>query len=72
MAVINTNELNACLARKGYSKADGARLVGVTPKTFYSWLSKGSMPTDKAEILVGELEISNPLAVFFDGKLLTA
>lgn len=46
--MINTNELNACLARKGLSKADGAKIVRVSPKTFYEWMSKGVMPTDKA------------------------
>ena len=64
--MINVRELNAYLARKDLSKADGARIVGVTPKTFYSWLRKAVMPTDKAEILIKELQIDNPVEIFFD------
>lgn len=67
--MIDVNELCACLARKGLSRADGAKIVGVSPKTFYSWLSKRSMPTDKAEILIRELNINNPIPIFFNGKL---
>ena len=68
--MINTNELNACLARKGLSKADGAKIVQVTPKTFYEWLNKRVMPTDKAEMLINALDIENPIDIFFNGELL--
>ena len=68
--MINTNELNACLARKGLSKADGAKIVQVTPKTFYEWLNKRVMPTDKAEMLIIALDIENPIDIFFNGELL--
>lgn len=67
--MINTNELNACLARKGFSKADGAKIVRVSPKTFYGWMSKGVMPTDKAEMLITALEIKKPQEIFFNGVL---
>lgn len=67
--MINTNELNACLARKGLSKADGAKIVRVSPKTFYEWMSRGVMPTDKAELLITALEIRNPQEIFFNGEL---
>ena len=67
--MINVNELVACLARKEMSKVDGAKIVGVTPKTFYSWLSKKTMPTDKCEILIKELEIKNPCEIFFSNSL---
>ena len=68
--MINVRELTACLAREGLSKADGAKMVGVSPKTFYDWLSKGVMPTDKAEILITKLKIMNPAEIFFNGVLL--
>jgi DNA-binding transcriptional regulator YiaG len=68
--MINVRELNACLAREGLSRADGAKLVGVTPKTFYEWLNKAVMPTDKAEILIQKLKIENPANIFFNGVLL--
>ena len=67
--MINTNELNACLARKGLSKVDGAKIVQVTPKTFYEWMNRGIMPTDKAEKLIVALDIKNPMEIFFNGKL---
>lgn len=68
--MINTSEIYACLARKGMSKADGAKAVGVTPKTFYNWMEKKSMPTDKAEILIDVLGISDPANIFFANKVL--
>ena len=67
--MINVNELCACLARAGKSRADGARIIGVSPKTFYKWLSRRTMPTDKAEVLIRELHIEDPARIFFDGKL---
>lgn len=67
--MINVNELNACLARNGLSKSDGAKIVKVSPKTFYSWLQQGSMPTMKAELLIRALGIENPQEIFFDGNL---
>ncbi len=68
--MIDINELNACLARKGMSKVDGASIVGVSPKTFYSWFQKGIMPTDKAEMLIDALDIQNPTEIFFCKKSL--
>ena len=67
--MINVNELNACFARKKMSKSDGARICGVSPKTFYNWIEKRAMPTDKAEMLISALGIQNPAPIFFDGKL---
>lgn len=67
--MINVNELNACFARKKLSKTDAARICGVSPKTFYNWIEKRAMPTDKAEMLISALEIHNPTLIFFDGKL---
>ena len=67
--MIDVRELYACLTRRGLSKADGAKLVGVTPKTFYDWLNKRTMPTDKAEILIVALNIDDPAKIFFDGVL---
>jgi len=67
--MINVNELNACLARKGLSKSEGAKILGITPKTFYEWLDKAVMPTDKAEILIQKLDIKEPAKIFFNGEL---
>lgn len=69
--MINVNELNACLARNGFSKAEGAKIAKVSPKTFYGWLRQGSMPTVKAELLIRGLGIENPQEIFFDGNLPT-
>ena len=69
--MINVNELHACFARKNLSKSECARICGVSPKTFYNWIEKRAMPTDKAEILISALGIQNPTPIFFDGKLPT-
>lgn len=67
--MINVDELNAYLARARMSRVQAAKAVGVTPKTFYSWMTKRSMPTEKAEILIKELNIKKPSKIFFDGEL---
>lgn len=66
--MIDTQELHACLVRKGLRKVDGAIITGVSAKTFYTWLSKGVMPTDKAELLIKALDIQNPQEIFFSPK----
>lgn len=68
--MIDVNELNVCFARKNISKSRAAEICGVSRKTFYNWLERRSMPTDKAEILISALDIKDPAAIFFDGKLL--
>ena len=67
--MINVNELNACIARKSLSKSDAARICGVSPKTFYNWIERQAMPTDKAELLISALDIQNPVTIFFNGEL---
>lgn len=62
--MINTNELNACFARKGMTKAQVAKEIGISPKTFYIWLDKGVMPTDKVEILINLFEIESVREIF--------
>ena len=63
--MINVSELKGEMARQGKSNTYMAKRCGVTPKTWYSWMEKQTMPTDKAEIVVGDLELQNPALIFF-------
>ena len=66
--MIDIPELRAEMARQGKSNTYMAKRCGVTPKTWYAWMEKQSMPTDKAEIVIGDLELQNPALIFFASK----
>lgn len=63
--MINTNELLACIVRKGYTQGQVAKIIGITPKTFSLKLKKGVFGSDEIETMINTLEIENPMAVFF-------
>ena len=67
--MINVEELDAILGRKRISRAKAAKICGVSPKTYYDYMRKKKMPTDKAEKLIESLSIEDPTLIFFDQKI---
>ncbi len=67
--MVNVNELRAAIARQGMTQAQVAGLLGISAKTFYSKMKKGVFLSNEMEQLMGVLQIENPMAVFFDGKV---
>ncbi len=63
--MLKVEELDAILGRKRLSRSKVAKICGVTPKTYHSWMQKRKMPTDKAEILIRELSLENAEYIFF-------
>lgn len=63
--MLNANELRAAIVRKGYTQAEMANKIGITPKTFSLKMKNGTFGTDEAKIMIDELEIVDPVAVFF-------
>ncbi|WP_294000106.1 helix-turn-helix transcriptional regulator [uncultured Megasphaera sp.] len=63
--MILTNKLIGIMAEKGISQAEMARRIGITPKTFYEKMSKGVFGSDEIEIMVKELNMTNPWDIFF-------
>ncbi len=63
--MVDTNEIKACIARKGTTQEAVAKACGMAPKTFYLKMKKGAFGTDEAEKMIDFLDIKNPAAIFF-------
>ncbi|MBP3277753.1 MAG: DUF739 domain-containing protein [Butyrivibrio sp.] len=63
--MIKTGDLKAEIVRNNLSQKDVARMIGVTPKTFYDKMSKGVFGSDEIEIMIKELHIEDPIQIFF-------
>lgn len=63
--MIRTNALKAEIVRNGYTQEDIAKLIGVTPKTFYSKMKRGIFGSDEIQIMIDVLSIKNPVDIFF-------
>lgn len=68
MRLIRTDKLRGIIAEKGLTQTKVANMIGITPKTFYEKMSKGVFGSDEIEIMIKELNISNPIEIFFDIK----
>lgn len=66
--MIRTDKLRGIIAEKGLTQTKVASMIGITPKTFYEKMSKGVFGSDEIEIMIKELNISNPIEIFFDIK----
>ena len=64
--VIKTDELRGIIAKNGLSQTDVAKMIGVTPKTFYEKMKNGVFGSDEIQIMIDELHINNPMLIFFD------
>ena len=64
--MIRTDELRGVIAKNGYSQSDVAKMLGITPKTFYEKMKKGIFGSDEIEIMIKKLRIENPMPIFFD------
>lgn len=63
--MIDVNKLRGKMAEKGRNGRDMARVIGKTPKTFYSKMKAGVFDSDEIVAMVIDLEITNPLEIFF-------
>lgn len=66
--MIRTDKLTGLIAEKGYTKADVAKSIGITPKTFYSKMKKGVFGSNEIEVMVELLKIEDPNSIFFARK----
>lgn len=63
--MIKTDELKGIIAKNGFSQSDVAKMIGVTPKTFYEKMHKGIFGSDEIEIMIEQLNIDDPVEIFF-------
>ncbi len=67
--MVNTNELRGIFAKNRKTQTDVAKMIGVTPKTFYLRMQKGVFGSDEIQIMIDELHIENPMEIFFAKKV---
>ncbi|MGC4018909.1 MAG: DUF739 domain-containing protein [Muricomes sp.] len=66
--LINTGELKGIIAKNGLAQSDVANMIGITPKTFYEKMKNGVFGSDEIQIMIDELKIEDPAAIFFAKK----
>ena len=55
--MVNSDKLRGIIAEKGLSQAKIAEVLGITPKTFYSKMSKRVFDSDEIEVIISTLQI---------------
>jgi DNA-binding XRE family transcriptional regulator len=65
---LKTNELKAEIVKNGYTQREVAKLIGLSPKTFYSKMKKGTFGLDEAKALIKILKIDDPITIFLSEK----
>lgn len=63
--MIKTDELRGIIAKNGYSQSDVAKMIGITPKTFYEKMKTGVFGSNEIQIMIEQLNIENPVPIFF-------
>lgn len=63
--MIKTNELRGIFAKNGKSQTDVAKMLGITPKTFYGKMQKGIFNSNEIQAMIDEFHIEDPVGVFF-------
>lgn len=63
--MIKTDELRGIIAKNKLSQTDVAKMIGVTPKTFYEKMKNGVFGSDEIQIMIDELHIEDPMPIFF-------
>lgn len=63
--MIRTDELRGLIAKNGYTQSAIAAKIGITPKTFYEKMKNGVFGSDEIQIMIDELNIEDPVAIFF-------
>lgn len=67
--MVNTDELRGVIAKNGKTQSDVAKMLNMTPKTFYLRMKKGVFGSDEIQIMIDNLHIENPIDIFFAKKV---
>ena len=63
--MVDTDALRGLIAQRRLSQAQVAKMLNITPKTFYDKMRKGVFDTDQVEHLVEILKIDDVAGIFF-------
>lgn len=66
--MVNVNALKAAIVARGLTQKEMANRLGISPKTFYEKMKRGTFGTDEAKVMIEELEITDPVSIFFADK----
>ena len=55
--MIQTDELKGIIAKRGLSQAKVAKMLGITPKTFYEKMKAGVLVSEEIQIMINNLNI---------------
>lgn len=66
--MIRTDKLRGKIAECGFSQQEVAKMIGITPKTFYLKMKEGVFGSDEIQIMIEKLNIENPVEIFFATK----
>ena len=67
--MIDTKALYGAIVANGLTQKDVAHRMEMAPKTFYLKMKKGVFGSDEIEFLIKELNIKNPMEIFFADKV---
>ena len=63
--MIRTDKLRGLIVERGFSQQDVAKMIGITPKTFYEKMKNGVFGSDEIQIMIDQLHIDDPMGIFF-------
>lgn len=67
--MLAADKLKKVILERGYSQAEIARKLGITPKTFYKKMKKGVFLSNEIEAIIEILELENPFDIFFASQV---
>ena len=66
--MVKTDELRGIIYKNGLSQTKVAKMLGISPKTFYDRMQRKVFGSDEIEIMIRELHIENPVEIFLQIK----
>jgi transcriptional regulator with XRE-family HTH domain len=66
---MKTNEIRGRIVAKGLTQAQFAKMLGMSPKTFYLRMKKGVFGSDHMAKMIELLDLDNPSEIFFEQKV---
>lgn len=63
--MVDVQKLRGAIVGAGLTGEEVARLIGITPKTFYQRMKKRVFGSDEIEVMIEVLHIEDPMSIFF-------
>lgn len=67
--LVRVDELRGIIAKRGMHQSDVAKIIGITPKTFYEKMKNGVFGSNEIQTMIDTLRIENPIEVFFANQV---